>query len=132
MFVTTSDGSLYARLQQAIGSGNLPLIYATAELGWVPLRDALAILLVIKAKAKSGVALPPCAWQAGSHSRSEISSLPNSRARWSSWPALPDENAQRSSLALAVRGVVRPNLHSTAAAGPVSTGAAAWTHLVGV
>ena len=44
----TSDGSPYSRLQRAIRSGNLPLINATAaELGWVPLRDALAILIVI-------------------------------------------------------------------------------------
>ena len=47
----TSDGSPYARLQRAIRSGNLPLIHATAaELGWVPLKDALAILLVINTK----------------------------------------------------------------------------------
>ena len=50
-FVVTSDGSPYTRLQRAIQSSNLPLIHATAaELGWVLLRDALAILMVIGAK----------------------------------------------------------------------------------
>jgi hypothetical protein len=47
----TSDGSGYARLRRAIQAGNLAIIRATAaELGWVALRDALGILLVIEAK----------------------------------------------------------------------------------
>jgi hypothetical protein len=47
----TSDGSPYARLKRAIAVGNLALIHATAaELPYVPLRDALGILLVIDAK----------------------------------------------------------------------------------
>jgi hypothetical protein len=37
--------------QRAIAAGNLAIIHATAaELGWVALRDALAILVVIEAK----------------------------------------------------------------------------------
>ncbi len=47
----TSDGSPYPRLKRAIAAGNLAIIEATAaELGWVALRDALGILLVIEAK----------------------------------------------------------------------------------
>ena len=47
----TSDGSAYTRLRRAIRAGNLALIHVTAaELGYVPLRDALGILLVIDAK----------------------------------------------------------------------------------
>ena len=47
----TSDGSPYPRLMRAIQTGNLAIIEATAaELGWVALRDALAILLVIEAE----------------------------------------------------------------------------------
>jgi hypothetical protein len=52
----TSDGSPYTGLQRAIQHGNLALTHVTvAELGWVPLRDALAILLVIEAKDDDGV-----------------------------------------------------------------------------
>ena len=47
----TSDGSPYSRFQRAIRSGNLALIHATAaELPYVPLPDALAILLVLDAR----------------------------------------------------------------------------------
>jgi hypothetical protein len=47
----TSEGSAYARLKRAIQARNMALIHATAaELAYVPLRDALAILLVIEAK----------------------------------------------------------------------------------
>jgi hypothetical protein len=50
-FVYDSDGSPYPRLKRAITAGNLAIIEATAaELGWVALRDALGILLVIEAK----------------------------------------------------------------------------------
>jgi hypothetical protein len=49
----TSDGSPYTRLKRAIQAGNLALIAASAaELPYVPLADALAILLVIDAKAE--------------------------------------------------------------------------------
>jgi hypothetical protein len=47
----TSDGSPYVRLKRAIQAGNLALIHTTAaELGYVAVRDALGILLVIDAK----------------------------------------------------------------------------------
>jgi hypothetical protein len=46
----TSDGSPYARLRRAILARNLALIHATAaELAYVSLSDALAILMVIEA-----------------------------------------------------------------------------------
>jgi hypothetical protein len=45
------DGSPYARSRAAVRVGNLAIIEATAaELGWVALRDALGILLVIEPK----------------------------------------------------------------------------------
>jgi hypothetical protein len=51
----TSDGSPYARLQRAIQAGNLALIQAiAAELGYVPLRGGLGILLVIEGLRRSG------------------------------------------------------------------------------
>ena len=65
----TSDGSPYSRLQRAIRSGNLALIHATAaELPYVPLRDALAILLVIDAKHEerfepAAVSYPVWSWR---------------------------------------------------------------------
>jgi len=59
----TSDGSPYSRLQRAIRSGNLPLIHATAaELGWVPLKDALAILLVIDSRDEERFNSPAVRW----------------------------------------------------------------------
>jgi hypothetical protein len=45
----TSDGSPYARLKRALELGNLLLVRATAaELGWITLPDALAILELIE------------------------------------------------------------------------------------
>ena len=104
----TSDGSPYARLQRAIRSGNLPLIHATAaELGWVPLRDALAILLVIDAKDEARFDRRRCGGPAGWRSRSGTSSWPGGR-RAAVVVALPDEHAQRSLLALTARAVGPP------------------------
>src|SRR3954466_10892277 len=48
-----TQGSPCARFQLAIRSDNLPLIHAAAsDVGWVPLRDALGIVLGIDAKAE--------------------------------------------------------------------------------
>jgi hypothetical protein len=77
----TSDGSLYSRLQSAIRAGNLPLIHATgAELGWVPLKDALAILLVIDDRDEERFASATVRW-AGRLA------LEVRDSRWPSWPA---------------------------------------------
>ena len=49
----TSDGSPHTRLRRAIQAGNLAIIQVTAaELGYVTLRDALGILLVIESEAE--------------------------------------------------------------------------------
>jgi|SRR6476469_1998930 len=46
-----------------IRNGNLPLIHATAaELGWVPLKDALAILLVIDSRDEERFNSPAVRW----------------------------------------------------------------------
>ncbi|MBE2320393.1 hypothetical protein DVA67_030800 [Solirubrobacter sp. CPCC 204708] len=100
----TSDGSPYTRLQRAIRSGNLPLIHATAaELGWVPLRDALAILLVIDAKDEERFEAAAVRWAGRLALEARELRLDELRGAVQSLDALPDENAQRSLLMLAER-----------------------------
>ena len=102
----TSDGSPYARLQRAIRSGNLPLIHATAaELGWVPLRDALAILLVIDVKDEDRFDSAAVRWAGRLALEVRNLKLDELAGALESLHALPDENAQRSLLALTERGV---------------------------
>ena len=49
----TSDGSPHTRLRRAIQAGNLAIIQVTAaELGYITLRDALGILMVIESEAE--------------------------------------------------------------------------------
>src|SRR4051812_27923214 len=102
----TSDGSPYSRLQRAIRSGNLPLIHATAsELGWVPLRDALAILLVIDATDEARFDSAAVRWAGRLALEVRDLTLKELLGALESLVALPDENAQRSLLALTERAV---------------------------
>src|SRR4051812_12526104 len=101
-----THGSPYARFQLAVRSGNLPLIHAAAsDLGWVPLRDAPAILLVIDSKAEERFESAASAGRGGSRSRSVELTLEEFAGALESLVALPDENAQRSLLALCGRAV---------------------------
>ena len=98
------DGSPYARLQRAIQARNLAIIHATAaELGWVPLRDALGILLVIE--AKDDERFEPAAVRWAGRLALEVPELDLAQLAGAleSLHALPDEHAQRSLLALAER-----------------------------
>ena len=82
----TSDGSPYPRLKRAIAAGNLAIIEATAaELGWVALRDALGILLVIEAKDDERFEPRRSAGRAGWRSRSPDLALAELAACWSRW-----------------------------------------------
>ena len=100
----TSDGSPYARLQRAIQVGNLAIIHATAaELGWVPLRDALAILLVIEAKDDERFERSAVRWAGRLALEVPDLELAELAGALESLHALPDEHAQRSLLALAER-----------------------------
>ena len=113
----TSDGSPYSRLQRAIRSGNLPLIHATAaELLWVPLRDALAILLVIDARDEERFG--PAAVRLAGRFALEVRDLTLSEFRGvlDSLHALPDENAQRFLLSLTQRAVRPPGVARSPAA----------------
>src|ERR1700755_746071 len=97
----TSDGSPYSRLQPAIRSANLPLIHAAAaELGWVPLRDALAILLVIDAEDEDRFDVAAVRWAGRLATEVPDLKLEELVGSLVSLHALPDENAQRSLLAL--------------------------------
>src|SRR3954452_3814834 len=102
-------GSPYTRLQRAIRSGNLPLIHATAsELGWVPLRDALAILLVIDAKDQARFDSAARRWAGRLALEVRDLTLKELAGAIESLHALPDEHAQRSLLAQADRAVRPP------------------------
>jgi hypothetical protein len=102
----TSDGSAYTRLRRAIENGNLALIHATAaELGWVPLRDALAILLVIEAKDDERFERSAVRWAGRQALEVPDLALAELAGALESLHALPDEHAQRSLLALADRAV---------------------------
>jgi hypothetical protein len=100
----TSDGSPYPRLKRAIAAGNLAIIEATtAELGWVALRDALGILLVIEAKDAERFERSAVRWAGRLALEVPDLALAELAGALESLHALPDEHAQRSLLALAER-----------------------------
>src|SRR5690349_15752638 len=105
----TSDGSPYARLQRAIRSGSLPLIHATAaEVGWIPLRDALAILLVIDAKDEDRFEAAAVRWAGRAALEVRDLELSELVGVLKSLDALPDESAQRLLLELTARAARPP------------------------
>ncbi|MDA0168377.1 hypothetical protein OJ998_04700 [Solirubrobacter taibaiensis] len=113
----TSDGSPYTRLRRAIQSGNLPLINATAaEMGWVPLREALAILLVIDAKEEARFDAAAVRWAGRLALEVRDLELAEFAGAVESLHALPDENAQRSLLALTQRAMRPPGVPRSLAA----------------
>jgi len=102
----TSDGSLYSRLRRAIQHGNLAIIHVTvAELGWVALRDALGILIVIEAKDNERFEPAAVRWAGRLALEVPDLALAELAGALESLHALPDEHAQRSLLALADRAV---------------------------
>ncbi|MDA0163137.1 hypothetical protein OM076_22880 [Solirubrobacter ginsenosidimutans] len=106
----TSDGSPYTRLTRAIRVGNLPLIEATAaELGWVALRDALAILLVIEAKDDKRFERSAIRWAGRLALEVPDLELAEFAGALESLHALPDEHAQRVLLQLADRARKPPS-----------------------
>ena len=112
----TSGGSPSSRLQRAIRAGNLPLIHATAaELGWVPLRDALAILLIIDAKEEERFDASAVRWAGRLATEVPDLTLEEFAGSLESLHALPDENAQRSLLTIAERAVRPAVLRPTSA-----------------
>src|SRR4051812_47446678 len=107
----TSDGSPTTRLARAIKVGNLAIIEATvAELGWVALRDALAILLVIEAKDDERFERSAVRWAGRLALEVPGLELAELAGALESLHALPDEHAQRTLLTLAgrARGPRRP------------------------
>jgi hypothetical protein len=113
----TSDGPPYSRLQRAIRSGILPLIHATAaELGWVPLKDALAIVLVIDARDEARFDSAAVRWAGRLALEIRDLELAELAGALQSLVALPDENAQRSLLALTARAVRPPGVSQAPAA----------------
>jgi len=102
----TSDGSSYSRLRRAIQHGNLAIIHVTvAELGWVALRDALGILIVIEAKDDERFEPAAVRWAGRLALEVPDLALAELAGALESLHALPDEHAQRSLLALADRAV---------------------------
>jgi hypothetical protein len=100
----TSDGSPSPRLKRAIAAGNLAIIEATAaELGWVALRDALGILLVIEAKDAERFERSAVRWAGRLALEVPDLVLAELAGVLESLGALPDEHAQRTLLALAER-----------------------------
>lgn len=100
----TSDGSAYTRLRRAIQARNLSIIHATAsELGWVPLRDALGILVVIEAKDDERFEPAAVRWAGRLALETPDLALAELAGALDSLEALPDEHAQRALLALAER-----------------------------
>ena len=100
----TSDGSPYSRFQRAIRSGNLALIHATAaELPYVPLADALAILLVLDARHEERFDAAAVRWAGRLATEAPGVELAELAGALESLVALPDEHAQASLLALAGR-----------------------------
>jgi hypothetical protein len=102
----TSDGSPYPRLKRAIAAGNLAIIEATAaELGWVALRDALGILLVIEAKDDERFERSAVRWAGRLALEVPDLVLAEVAGALEALHALPHEPAQRTLLALAERAV---------------------------
>ena len=86
----TSDGSPYSRFQRALRSGNLALIHATAvELPYVPLTDALAILLVLDARHEERFNAAAVRWAGRLATEVRRSSSASSPARSSRWSRCP-------------------------------------------
>src|SRR6188768_3590928 len=102
----TSDGSPYPRLRRAIQAGNLAIIHATTrELGYVGLRDALGILLVIEAKDDDRFEAAAVRWAGRLALEVPDLALAELAGALESLHALPDEHAQQVLLALADRAV---------------------------
>jgi hypothetical protein len=100
----TSDGSPYSRFQRAIRSGNLALIHAiAAELPYVPLTDALAILLVLDAKQEGRFEPTAVRWAGRLAIEAPGLELAELAGALESLVALPGEQAQASLLTLAER-----------------------------
>jgi len=100
----TSDGSPYTRFKRAIQTGNLAIIHTTAaELGFVALRDALAILVVIEAKDDERFERAAVKWAGRLALETPDLELAELAGALESLHALPDEHAQRTLLALAER-----------------------------
>ncbi len=98
----TSDGSPYSRFQRAIRSDNLALIHATAaELPYVPLRDALAILLVLDAIHEERFDAAAVRWAGRLATEAPGLEMVDLASALESLVALPDDEALRSLLALA-------------------------------
>ena len=94
---------------RAIQTGNLAIIEATAaELGWVALRDALGILLVIEAKDDERFERSAVRWAGRLALEVPDLELAELAGALESLHALPDEHAQRTLLALAGRAVRPP------------------------
>jgi len=92
------------RLRRAVQAGNLALIHVTAaELGYVPLRDALGILLVIEAKDDERFDAAAVRWAGRLALETPDLELAELAGALESLHALPDEHAQRTLLALADR-----------------------------
>src|SRR6478752_1933289 len=102
----TSDGSPYPRLMRAIQVGNLAIIEATAaELGWVALRDALGILLVIEAKDDERFERSAVRWAGRLALEAPDLALAELAGALDSLHVPPDEHAHRTLLTLADRAV---------------------------
>jgi hypothetical protein len=115
----TSDGSPYTRLQRAIRIGDLALIQVTvAERGWVPLQDALAILLVIEAKDDDRFDRSAVRWAGRLALETPDLELAELAGAIESLHALRDEHAQRTLLALTHRARRPADLR---AGGPAAT-----------
>jgi hypothetical protein len=100
----TSDGSPYTRLKRAIAARNLALIHVSAaELPYVPLEDALGILLVIEAKDDERFERSAVKWAGRLALETPDLALAELAGALKSLHALPDEHAQRALQALAGR-----------------------------
>jgi len=100
----TSAGSPATRLKRAIQAGNLAIIQiAAAELGYVNLRDALGILLVIEAKDEERFDAAAVRWAGRLALETPDLTLAELAGAVESLDALPDEHAQRVLTQLADR-----------------------------
>ena len=86
----TSDGSPHTRLRRAIQAGNLAIIHVTAaELGYVTLRDALGILLVIESEAEERFDAAAVRWAGRLALETPDLELAELRGAWSRWTRCP-------------------------------------------
>src|SRR3954447_10710886 len=94
MFVT-SDGSPLIRLRRAVRSRNLLLVRTTAaELGWVPLADAVAIVELIEAEDGERFEAAAVRWAGRLAIESPELSLPQLRLAIEALDALPAPEAR--------------------------------------